>query len=174
MYMKSSFVALMVVFFIAIGIYVYTRSTHVSIHNAVLSTSSTKSGYPLYPDPSLTPGDIIAQVSAQDICASGYAKSVRNVTVETKRQVYQEYGLSYPQPSGSYEVDHFIPLELGGSNSITNLWPQPANPTPGFHQKDMVENYLHDQVCIGKESLQQAQEAIQKDWYAVYQQIPHP
>jgi hypothetical protein len=25
----------------------------------------------------------------------------------------------------AYELDHLIPLELGGSNDLRNLWPQP-------------------------------------------------
>lgn len=37
----------------------------------------------------------------------------------------------------------------GGSNNIANLWPEAASPKPGFHEKDQVENYLHDQVCSG-------------------------
>ena len=31
-------------------------------------------------------------------------------------------------------------LELGGSNDIKNLWPEAALPTPGFHEKDAVED----------------------------------
>ena len=34
-----------------------------------------------------------------------------------KREVYEEYGVT-SHGSGDYEVDHLIPLELGGSNSI--------------------------------------------------------
>jgi hypothetical protein len=61
-----------------------------------------------------------------------------------------------------------ISLELGGSNDISNLWPEAADPTPGFHQKDQVENYLHKQVCDGKLSLKQAQQEIATDWLQVY------
>jgi 5-methylcytosine-specific restriction endonuclease McrA len=50
----------------------------------------------------------------------GYTKKVRNVPVEMKREVYEEYGVTSHDP-GDYEVDHLIPLELGGSNSIKNL-----------------------------------------------------
>lgn len=125
----------------------------------------------LYPNPSLTPGEVFPNVTADQVCVSGYSSTVRNVPVVVKKQVYDEYGLSYPQAPGDYEVDHFISLELGGDNSIKNLWPEPANPTPGFHQKDMVENYLHKQVCDGKITLQEAQNEIQTDWYKVFLSI---
>jgi len=42
---------------------------------------------------------------------------VRNVPAEMKREVYREYGIISHGP-GDYEIDHLIPLELGGSNSI--------------------------------------------------------
>jgi hypothetical protein len=56
-------------------------------------------------------------------------------TVEVHRQAFREYGISYPEARGAYEVDHLIPLELGGDNTFANLWPESAEPTPGFHQK---------------------------------------
>lgn len=37
--------------------------------------------------------------------------------------------------------------------------------------QDKVENYLHDQVCSGAMTLRAAQEAIVRDWYAIYLQI---
>jgi hypothetical protein len=86
-----------------------------------------------------------------------------------KKQVYAEYSISYPQPSGSYEVDHFIPLELGGSNDIANLWPELANPQPGFHQKDLVETALHNEVCKAHTMmLEEAQRVIATDWVQYY------
>jgi hypothetical protein len=97
---------------------------------------------------------------------------VRNVSVKLKKQVYAEYGLSYPQPTGSYEADHLIPLELGGNNDIANLFPEAASPAPGFKEKDLVENYLHEQVCQGLIPLPRAQEAIAHDWVSVYKSIP--
>lgn len=123
------------------------------------------------PDLQCTPGAIFPDATVEQICASGYSSSVRNVSTETKREVYQEYGI-YSHVSGQYEVDHLISLELGGSNDIANLWPEAADPKPGFHEKDEIENYLHDQVCTGKISLQKAQEEIATDWTKVYQQMP--
>ena len=134
----------------------------------------------LYPDPAKTPGATFP-VTAADVCTSGYSSGVRNVTTEEKKQVYAEYGLLDANgnwPSGKYEVDHFTSLELAGSNDITNLWPEPyvtpdAPGQIGAHQKDAVENQLHAQVCAHLITLQQAQDAIRNDWYAVYLQMQH-
>jgi hypothetical protein len=78
--------------------------------------------------------------------------------------------VSYPQLTGAYEVDHFIPLEIGGSNDIKNLWLEPASPTPGFHQKDQFENFEHGQVCNGTISVTEAQRRMVSDWYLYWQQ----
>jgi len=128
----------------------------------------------LYPSPSLTPGDVFPGVTAKEVCVSGYSASVRAVSSDEKAAVYQRYGI--PNEPGKHEVDHFISLELGGSNMVTNLWPEPyvtpdAPGKIGAHEKDKVENYLHDQVCKNAMPLQQAQEQIRTDWYAVYLKI---
>ncbi|HMD88098.1 MAG TPA: HNH endonuclease signature motif containing protein [Anaerolineaceae bacterium] len=122
-------------------------------------------------DRSCTPGAIFTNVTKSDICHSGYARSVRNVPESEKYQDYAEYGITH-HTTGQYEVDHLISLELGGSNDIANLWPEAASPTPGFHEKDELENYLHDQVCSGAVSLQQAQIEISTNWLAVYNVMP--
>jgi hypothetical protein len=123
------------------------------------------------PDSACTPGAIFASATVQEICTSGYSSSVRNVPFSEKDQAYAEYGI-YSHYSGQYEVDHLVPLELGGSNDIANLWPEAASPTPGFHQKDEVENYMHDQVCSGAMSLKEAQNEIATNWLAVYNRMP--
>ena len=107
---------------------------------------------------------------ASTICVPGYASSVRDVSTATKQQVYAEYGVSYPQALGAYEVDHFIPLEIGGSNDIKNLWLEPATPTPGFHQKDQFENFEHGQVCNGTISAAEAQSRMASDWYLYWEE----
>lgn len=124
------------------------------------------------PDSECTPGAVFPNVTVQEICRSGYSASVRNVSTQTKKDVYEEYGIT-SHLAGSYEVDHLISLELGGSNDIANLWPEAASPTPGFHEKDLVENYLHDMVCKGKISLGDAQNIIAHDWLKVYNSVPN-
>lgn len=120
------------------------------------------------PDHECTPGAIFPEATVVEICVSGYTKTVRSVSVSLKKKVYTEYGLSYPQPKGSYEADHLIPLELGGNNDIANLFPEIGEPRPGYKEKDLVENYLHDEVCAGRVSLGSAQQQIANDWVSVY------
>ena len=123
------------------------------------------------PDSACTPGAIFPNVTQQDICRSGYARSVRNVPVSEKDQAYAEYSI-FHHSSGEFEIDHLVSLELGGSNDIANLWPEAASPKPGFHEKDKVENYLHDQVCSGAIALKKAQIEIATNWLAVYNSLP--
>ena len=125
------------------------------------------------PDPTCTPGAVIATETKATLCDKSFRTgSVRDVSEETKKQVFAEYGIT-SHKRGQYEIDHLVPLELAGSNDIKNLWPQPASPKPGFHEKDKVENYLHDQVCSWAISLQQAQTEIATNWLAVYNQMPN-
>jgi hypothetical protein len=79
----------------------------------------------------------------------------RHVTESTRDQVYGEYG----QTRGQHccEVDHLIPLELGGSNDTKNLWPQPDAPPP---KRDQLENELYAEVCASKLPLAEAQHYI--------------
>jgi hypothetical protein len=125
------------------------------------------------PDPACTPGDLMSPlVTKEQVCTPGYSSGVRSVTDSTKNKVYAEYGIT-SHATGQYEVDHFVSLELGGSNDISNLFPEPASPKPGFHEKDKVENYLHDQVCSGAMTLQTAQIAIATNWLDVYDSMPN-
>ena len=122
-------------------------------------------------DGACTPGDIIPTATKEMICVPGYSKSVRNVTTSEKDRVYAEYGIA-SHVAGEYEVDHLVSLELGGSNDISNLWPEAAEPKPGFHEKDKVENWLHDQVCSGAIALHDAQVQIATNWLVAYNRMP--
>lgn len=120
------------------------------------------------PNARLTPGATFGGATAADVCTPGWATRHRDVAAEQYREVYGQYGIRYPQPSGTYELDHLIPLELGGDNANANLWPEAAAPTPGFHQKDELEDALHERVCAGSIGLAEAQHDIASNWYAAY------
>ena len=77
-----------------------------------------------------------------------------------------------PKPYGvALEIDHIISLELGGSNDVTNLYPEKANAQPGYHLKDKLENRLHDMLCAGQIGLRAAQQQIASNWVKLYKKV---
>jgi hypothetical protein len=138
----------------------------------VMPGMTASSNPPIMPDPQLTPGATL-EVTTSDICVPGSTKKVRRVPAAVKKQVYAAYGIQNHAP-GEYEVDHLIPLELGGSNAVKNLWPQSFQTQPwNAHVKDHLENELHRLVCGGELDLNTAQRDIATDWIAAYRKYFH-
>ena len=167
--------------------YELNQATHVELQKLLATTTATEPTKPLHkfislkrtkssgceaegplPDHACSPGAVFNGATVQQICVKGYTKTVRNVSTKLRKEVYGEYGVSYPQPRGAYEVDHLVPLALGGSNEISNLFLEAALPAPGFHEKDIVEVFLQQEVCSGRVALPAAQQQIAADWLAVY------
>ena len=122
---------------------------------------------PILPDPNLTPGQTDYNATKEMVCTPGYSASVRNVPDSLKRNVFKTYGLN--SSADKFEVDHLISLELGGTNDISNLWPQSyTNPQWNAHDKDKLENRLHKLVCYGAINIVDAQIAISKNWIEAY------
>jgi opacity protein-like surface antigen len=117
------------------------------------------------PDPTLTPGSINTAVTqatiTTTICTAGYTKSIRKVSTKTKSKVYDAYKIPKSERGKKYVIDHLIPLEVGGSNDVANLWPEPK--TDSF-TKDGVERTLHTRVCSGLVDLLTAERAFAYDW----------
>ena len=144
--------------------YIFRALAVLFLAQAVLAQQPT----PILPDPKLTPGETF-DVTPADICVPGYAKKVRAVPAWLKRQAYAEYGITQYK-TGDYEVDHLIPLSLGGSNSIRNLWPQSTKTSPwNSYVKDALERKLHKLVCSGELDLKTAQSGIASNWIEAYQ-----
>jgi hypothetical protein len=122
------------------------------------------------PDHGCTPGAIFTGATKVRVCTPGYSGSVRSVSESLKRAVYSEYGIFHHVPY-TYEIDHLVPLELGGSNDESNLWPEAAAPRPGYHEKDRLENQLHELVCSGRMGLGAAQRDIAQNWLAENHQL---
>ena len=107
-----------------------------------------------------------------------YSQAGRQTSETLKNQVFVTYGITNPHDGGtSYEVDHRIPLSLGGRDELANLWPQ-SRTAPGFNAwiKDRLEDRLYNLVCHPKPgdrtvTLLQAQAVFLGDWtkgYDVY------
>ena len=127
----------------------------------------------LLPDAQLTPG-AIATSDVRTICARGYATRVRPKGVLWRRlkdEAYNRYHIARGHRSSvgsdgvrhpAYEIDHLIPLELGGHpTDLRNLWPEPL---ADAKRKDRVENRLHALVCSGRITLMAAQGVIARNW----------
>jgi len=138
----------------------------------------------LTPNPLISPGKSRTQ-DLSIICGHS-TKEYRHTSEATKMLVYRRYGVaphldvcadtiritkSGKKVTETCEIDHIIPLELGGADELENLWPQPYNPQNGFgaHAKDEVENFLHNEVCAGNISILEAQRLIVTSWSDLYQ-----
>jgi hypothetical protein len=130
------------------------------------------------PNPEYTPGKAEPRLTVSKLCARGFTtKSWRHVSASAKHRAYANYGLQNHKgdcaasPEGC-EVDHLISLEIGGSNEVSNLWPQAYGSSPwNAHVKDDLENHLHKLVCDGTMSLEEAQVAIKTDWIAAWKKV---
>jgi hypothetical protein len=124
------------------------------------------------PDRSCTPGAIDPAVTqatiGSTICRSGYTTKVRPPESQTEKFKWDVAEPAYGQHDVSGELDHEVPLELGGANDARNLWVENYRGFLNADDKDRLENYLHDAVCSGRMPLQTAQEAIATDWVKAY------
>jgi hypothetical protein len=119
----------------------------------------------LLPDRSCTPGAIDPAVTQANIgatiCRAGYTDTVRPPEAQTEAFKWNAAEPAYGQRDVSGELDHLIPLELGGDNDAANLWVE-SGPIP--NPKDAVENALNQAVCDGRITLRTAQREIARNW----------
>ena len=112
--------------------------------------------------------DVTPATIASTICVSGYTAMVRPASVYTngvKVKLLQTAGQD-PSRAGEYELDHIVPLALGGHpRALDNLQLQPW---PEARRKDRLEVKLQCLVCSGQVSLGEAQTAIATDWEGAY------
>ena len=107
----------------------------------------------LLPNPKLTPG----RVAQSD-------KDRGGVTAEMEQKVFARYRLPWSSRA-AYKIDHLIPLELGGADTIDNLWPQSLRARPyGPERKELLTEVLLQRVARKQITLEQAQEQIRTDW----------
>jgi hypothetical protein len=111
----------------------------------------------LLPDPTLTPGKVAR--NGQD----------RNgVTEEMERHVFQLYHIPWRRRP-EFKVDHLIPTELGGADSIDNLWPQSLSARPyNAERKELLTRRLLALIAAREMTLTQAQREIREDWISCF------
>ena len=116
--------------------------------------------------------DVNQRTLSETVCFSGYTKAVRPSTTYTNRikmRLLSERGLDHEAEKGNYELDHIIPLALGGHpRNLSNLALQLWDGHDGAKRKDRIEVKLQCLVCSGEVPLAVAQDAIWTDWKAAY------
>lgn len=134
-----------------------------------------KHGYPI-PDPTCTPGAYNPTMTAEILRDPSFTtKCIRNnaSSEAAKAGTYKWYNIPHPDkntgPTQTCELDHLISLELGGADTLDNIWPQcgPDGVPVGqkfFKTKDAVENYLNRQVKSGAMSVDDARKGVSTDW----------
>jgi len=121
------------------------------------------------------PGAFFAVVTQANItttiCVSGWTATVRPSTSFTqalKKLMLSRAGLD-PKAAIQYELDHFIPLAIGGHpRSEDNLWLQRWDGEWNARIKDRLERRLQVMVCAGQITLHTARVAVQDDWHTAY------
>lgn len=112
-----------------------------------------------------TPSDV-QSLSKEDICQRQWRTDRRHVTDAMKRTVLERTGLHWVDRA-HYEIDHIIPRELGGADTLANLQAQccidKGRISGPAHQKDVIENRLHKLLCAGDVTLAEAQDAFRSD-----------
>ena len=107
----------------------------------------------LVPSPKLTPG----RVAKAD-------KERGGVTLKLEQKVFARYRLPWARRA-EFKIDHLIPLELGGADTLDNLWPQSLRTKPyGADRKELLTEVLLEKIRTGRMTLAQTQEEIRKDW----------
>jgi hypothetical protein len=110
----------------------------------LVSTASTLAAAAEILPPPEAPG-VVASADQDEVCgyAGGltYSKRHRQTTPEMKAEAHRGQ-----RTCG--EIDHRLPLALGGADDVHNLWCEPGPPEPwNFHVKDRLEVYVWHAVC---------------------------
>lgn len=128
------------------------------------------------PDKTCTPGATNPTLTLSVLQHKGFkTKCERDKATSASRKAatYVWYGITKPSNNTGQrmvcELDHLISIEIGGADTIDNIWPQ-CGPSRVvlknryFKQKDLVEDYLADQVRAGNMDLKDVQKGIAADW----------
>ena len=139
-----------------------------ALAGALMLASPALADSTIVPDPTLTPG-ASRTTDANEICSHG-TRELRHMTRERSDFLLRQYGL----PPGHHpddELDHLIPLGIGGADLDSNIFPEPRaaiEPEWNAERKDKLEWKLRDLICSGQIDAASAQKAIAEDWTEAY------
>ncbi len=107
--------------------------------------------YPDGPNHEMTPGKL-CESPTEYRYVEHIAYCERNVDTDTKNTVIADYDkrLGYKirsMPRADFKIDHLIPLSIGGSNEVENLWPQHKSV---YAYSDKIESYVSELMKSGK------------------------
>ena len=131
----------------------------------LLSASARAAEPPSLPDPIMTPG-AVDPAATWDVVCNGTTRTRRHVSAAMKAEVLAAYNIPDIE-SPYYEIDHLVPLAIGGANVAANLWPEWWAEAV---QKDVLEVELQRRVCHGLLEQAEAQREVADDWAAAYTQ----
>jgi hypothetical protein len=125
------------------------------------------------PDPRKTPGVINPDVTSANldatICRPGYTREIRPEAAYTNRIKREQLNAMGGADPKEYELDHLIPLSLGGHpNDPRNLWTQPRSGEWNAQKKNNLALRLRGLVCRREVELGAAQQEIARDWIGAY------
>jgi len=140
---------------------VWLRGLVALLSSGLILASAAAEDHQRAPIPGAVDSHVTQATIHDTICEPGYSAKVRppqKFTDSIKRRLVNRL----PGSSQDYELDHLIPLGLGGHpTSANNLWVQAW---PEAASKDRDELRLHREVCAGRMTLEQAQHDMLAAW----------
>jgi hypothetical protein len=129
------------------------------------SAAALRARGPSLPDHRLTPGSTV-HVGKTALCRPRYSSRVPTPSSRQKARAVARYGVK--RSAHAFKVDHLVSVNLGGSNSLANLWPERYDGSWGAQKKDRLEKKLRTLVCSGALRLASARRQIAHNWIAAY------
>lgn len=119
------------------------------------------SQFPIGPNARLTPGTTCSRPDTYRY-PEHIAYCERDVSSGTKREIFVKYdrdlGYSTQRMNrGDFKIDHYIPLCMGGSNEVSNLWPQHKSV---YVLTDKIEADLCQLMAAGRMTQREAMQTI--------------
>ena len=101
-----------------------------------------------------------------DVCNKEFLTK-QPISIKTTDIVMNIYHIPKIEKS-KYTLNLLIPVNLGGSSEVKNVWPMLINTRWSPYRKLILEDTLNWMVCNAKMTLGDAKYIIKKDWIKAY------